>query len=70
MTGAVVLNAGHVGADPVGTAASFMAAHLLDPNPHPQYLTEAEGDSRYATSSSVGIDRGLAADMFNIATFL
>lgn len=31
----------------VGTAASTMAAHLAAPDPHPQYLTPAEGSAAY-----------------------
>jgi hypothetical protein len=36
------------------TAASgSLAAHLADPDPHPQYMTQAEADARYASLSSV-----------------
>jgi hypothetical protein len=31
----------------VATAAQGLANHVADTNPHPQYLTEAEGDTRY-----------------------
>lgn len=34
-------------ADPSGTAAALVAAHEAAANPHPQYLTQAEGDSQY-----------------------
>lgn len=30
-----------------GTAASAVAAHVAAPDPHPQYLTEAEADTLY-----------------------
>src|SRR4029077_17709077 len=34
--------------DPLGIAASSMSTHLAAADPHPQYLTAAEGDQRYA----------------------
>ncbi len=40
--GAVILNAADVGADPVGTAAAAVAAHVAAADPHPQYTTAAE----------------------------
>lgn len=40
--GAVILNAGDVGADPAGTAAAAVATHVAAADPHPQYTTEAE----------------------------
>lgn len=46
-TGAVILDATDVGADAAGTAAASIAAHLAAPDPHPQYLTAAEGDAAY-----------------------
>jgi hypothetical protein len=39
--------AAQVGADPTGTAATAVAAHEAALDPHPQYLTEAEGDAAY-----------------------
>lgn len=33
---------GPSGAEPAGTAASFMAVHLADPDPHPQYASDAD----------------------------
>lgn len=42
-----------VGADPSGTAAAAVAAHVAATDPHPQYLTSAElivGDSNIATA--------------------
>lgn len=35
-------SAADVGADPAGTAASAMASHLAEANPHPGYLTPSE----------------------------
>lgn len=46
-TGVVVLDAGDVGADPSGTAAAAIAAHLAAGDPHAQYQTQTEGDARY-----------------------
>lgn len=40
--GAVILDADDVGADPSGTAAAAVAAHVAAADPHPQYTTEAE----------------------------
>ena len=40
--GAVILSANDVGADPVGTAAVAVAAHVAAADPHPQYTTVAE----------------------------
>lgn len=40
--GAVILDAGDVGADPAGTADAAVAAHIAAADPHPQYTTEAE----------------------------
>lgn len=42
LTGAVVLNAASVGADPSGTATTAVANHVAAADPHPQYLTVAE----------------------------
>lgn len=39
--------------DPIGEAAAEVAAHVLAPNPHPQYLTQAEGDALYLGLGSV-----------------
>jgi hypothetical protein len=41
-TGVVVLGAADVGADPAGTAAAAVAAHVAAPDPHTQYTTAAE----------------------------
>lgn len=38
----ISLNASDVGADPAGTAASAIAAHVAAPDPHPQYRLESE----------------------------
>jgi hypothetical protein len=50
------VTAQQVGADPAGTAASLMAAHLAAPDPHPQYLTEAELEAALAARREVYID--------------
>lgn len=61
-TGDVVLGAADVGADPSGTAAASMAAHLAAPDPHPQYLTETEANALYAkTASNLGAGSGVFA---------
>lgn len=49
-TGAVTLDAADVGADAAGTAAAAIAAHEAAANPHPDYLTQTEGDARYLQS--------------------
>lgn len=43
--------ASQVGADPQGTASSAVTGHLQAVDPHPQYLTAAEGDAAYATAA-------------------
>ncbi len=61
-SGVVVLDAADVGADAAGTgasqAASAVAAHVALSDPHPQYLTPAEGNTAYdaigAAASAVG----------------
>ncbi|MFI7532580.1 hypothetical protein [Streptosporangium sp. NPDC049376] len=61
-TGVVVLGAGDVGAstaahthtgayDPAGTASSLMTSHTGAADPHPQYLTSAEGAAAYAPTA-------------------
>lgn len=47
-TGDVWLNADSVDADPDGTAGNLMTQHVQTTDPHPQYLTQTEGDGRYA----------------------
>jgi hypothetical protein len=48
----------------VGAASSSLAAHLLAEDPHPQYLTAAEGSSLYASAAApaaaVAAHEGLA----------
>lgn len=39
-------------ADPAIAAASAVTAHEAKSDPHPQYLTQAEGDARYATAGA------------------
>lgn len=43
-----------VGADPVGAAAQAVSNHEAKSDPHPQYLTTLEGDSRYIQSAGGG----------------
>lgn len=63
--GAVILDAGDVGADPVGSAATAVAAHVADTDPHPQYTTAAEVDAAIAatagtvTSVALSVPTGL-----------
>lgn len=47
-SGVVVLGYADVGADAEGDAAASMAAHLVDGNPHTQYLLEADAASTYS----------------------
>lgn len=51
-SGAVTLTASDVGADASGAASSAIAAHDAESDPHPQYLTPAEADARYASSAA------------------
>ena len=53
-----------VGADPAGTAASAVSGHIAAADPHPQYLTGAEGDARYDSLGSAAAEAvvRLAAD--------
>lgn len=53
-TGTVVLDAADVGADPTGTAAAAVTAHEAAADPHPQYLTPAEGNAAYTPLAHVG----------------
>lgn len=65
-TGAVVLAAVDVGADPAGTAATSMAAHVAELDPHTQYLLEADAATTYAvvshTHAASAITSGTLAD--------
>lgn len=38
-----------------GAADAALAAHIAATDPHPQYLTQAEGDARYAGAGSAGV---------------
>jgi len=49
LQGVVVLDAASVGAEPSGT----MTAHIAEPDPHPQYIVESEGDVRYTLQSDL-----------------
>ena len=57
-TGAVVLDATDVGADPVGTSAAGIAAHEAAPDPHPIYTTAAEAGAA-APVQSVNAQAGV-----------
>ncbi|MGL4575200.1 MAG: hypothetical protein ACRCV9_10470 [Burkholderiaceae bacterium] len=46
--------AADVGAEAIGTAASAVAGHVSAGDPHPQYLTPAEGNAAYAPIAHVG----------------
>lgn len=46
--------AAQVGADPAGIAATGDAMHVAASDPHPGYLTPAEGDVRYAALGASG----------------
>lgn len=56
-TGAVVIDYSDVGADPAGTAVSVaqdaIDIHEADVDPHPQYLTKAEGDTFYVANGEL-----------------
>lgn len=56
-TGDVVLTSLDVEADALGTAGSYMTQHLQNLNPHPNYLTQAEGDALYGSTVSVPTSR-------------
>lgn len=42
------------GIEPLGAAASSMSAHLVDPDPHPQYTTTAEASAAAPVQSVAG----------------
>jgi hypothetical protein len=41
--------------DELGAASSAVAAHVAASDPHSQYLTQTEGDARYAAIASAGV---------------
>jgi hypothetical protein len=49
----VNLQAGLDGKETAGAASAAMTAHLAASDPHPQYLTAAEGNAAYATVAAV-----------------
>lgn len=60
--GDVVLTATDVGADPTGTAAAAVSAHTAAVDPHPGYLTAAEGNAAYdATGAAAAVQANLTA---------
>jgi hypothetical protein len=55
--------------EPAGTASTSMTAHLAEVDPHPQYLTPAEGDAAYQPidadlTSWAGVTRAAGFDTF------
>lgn len=60
--------AAQVGADPAGTASASMAAHLAASDPHPQYLTPAEGNAAYdALGAAAGVQSNLTTHVNDLA---
>ena len=60
------------GLEPLGAADATVAAHVAAADPHPQYLTETEGDTRYerglVAGTNITIDRtNPAAPVINAA---
>jgi len=53
-TGVVVLSPEDLGADSAGAASAAIVQHEAEADPHPQYLTETEADSKYAPIGSGG----------------
>ncbi|WP_293705567.1 tail fiber domain-containing protein [Stenotrophomonas sp. UBA7606] len=64
--GAVILDAGDVGADPAGAAAAAVAAHVLAADPHPQYTTEAEAAAAAPVQSVNGETGGVVLDASDV----
>lgn len=58
------------GKEPAGAAATALAAHTAASDPHPQYLTAAEGDAVYATSDDLDSkeNTGVAATLLAVHT--
>lgn len=50
-----------IGAETAGAAAAAIAAHLAASDPHPQYLTQTEGDARYEPGGSVASEAAARA---------
>lgn len=50
-TGDVTLDAGDVGADPAGTAASEVSYHEAAADPHPDYLSQASANATYGAKA-------------------
>lgn len=51
-------SAAAIGADAAGTASGLLSAHVAAADPHPGYLTPAEGDAAYAPIGHVGATGG------------
>lgn len=58
------VTAEQTGADIAGTAVAVMQQHLVAPDPHPEYLTTAEGDDRYARAGT-GLQTGCVVQVFD-----
>lgn len=54
----ITLSANDVGADAKGTANSVMGTHLLDADPHPQYMSDVKGDARYLKLLGANLPNG------------
>lgn len=54
----ITLSANDVGADSKGTANSVMGTHLLDADPHPQYMSDVKGDARYLKLLGANLPNG------------
>lgn len=69
--GADPVSPASIGAEVTGAAAAAVAAHAALPDPHPQYLTPAEGNTLYAltshTHASVDLSGFPLAPQFSIS---
>lgn len=54
----IKLDSNDVGADAKGTASSIMGTHVLDADPHPQYMSDAKGDARYLKLLGANLPNG------------
>lgn len=61
--------AADVGADASGTATAAVSAHVAAADPHPQYLTSAEGGAAYSPVGALAASNNLS-DLSSVATAL